>query len=314
MGKSFCLRERLIDWRFKALLQLTLSWLPRGERLNYLVQRYVVGSLPASDAEFSASVSYAKRHFNALQRNCSRPLSEASFYEFGAGWDMTIPLAFYGFGIGSQIVVDIRNLLRPHIFNLTIDKFQIFTSELAIIRRPSAHFDQALRGFSSFLSEEYSIDYRAPCDARHTGLPSSTVDCITSTSTLEHIPANDTRLILRECRRILRDDGLISILIDYDDHYSYFDSKISSYNFLKYSDRHWALFNPPLHYQNRLRHTDYVKLFESEGFEIVEEQRRDGRDAELKTIEQMSISDRFKTYSLLNLAVRNALFVLRKQG
>jgi hypothetical protein len=272
-----------------------------------------MGSLPASDAEFADTVSYAKRHIEALRRFYKRPLTEAAFYEFGAGWDMTIPLAFYGMGIGSQTVVDIRSLLRPHIFNLTIEKFQKLVSESAMTRRPAAQFSHTQRDFSSFLSEQYGIDYRAPCDARHTGLPSSAVDCITSTSTLEHIPADDIRLILRECHRILRDDGLISLLIDYDDHYSYFDNRISSYNFLQYSDRQWAWFNPPLHYQNRLRHKDYITLFESEGFEIVEEQRREGRDAELKTIEQLWIASRFKTYSLPNLAVRNALVVVRKR-
>src|SRR5205823_13839725 len=95
------------------------------------------------------------------------------------------------------------------------------------------------RSFITELEEIYGIDYRAPCDAKKTGLPSLSVDYITSTSTLEHIPPEAIRLILRECYRVLRDRGVISLLIDYNDHYTYSDHKISVYNFLRYSDWVW---------------------------------------------------------------------------
>src|SRR5262249_3632127 len=123
--------------------------------------------------------------------------------------------------------------------------------------------------FLVLLKEHYGIDYWAPCDARRTQLEAGSIDWITSTNTLEHIPLQDIHAILQECRRLLRDDGLMSCLIDYEDHYSYFDHSISGYNFLQYSDEAWAFFNPALYYQNRLRHRDYLDLFQSAGFEVV---------------------------------------------
>ena len=73
------------------------------------------------------------------------------------------------------------------------------------------------------------------------------MDCITSTYTLEHIPADDIRRILVECNRILKPGGLILSLIDYQDHYSWLDLRISRYNFLRYSERQWRWFNSSLH-------------------------------------------------------------------
>jgi len=105
--------NRVMNWRWKALVQLTLSVVPGGEHLNYFFQTYVTKTLPTSDAEFVAHVSYAKKHIGAINRHYDRPIGEATFYEFGAGWDMIIPLAFYGLGVEYQILVDIRNLLRP---------------------------------------------------------------------------------------------------------------------------------------------------------------------------------------------------------
>ena len=302
-----------MDWRLKALLQMTFSMVPGGEQLNYLVQRYVVGSLPASDRDFAASVHYAQRHIDVLQRHYNRSLAQATFYEFGVGWDMAIPLAFYGLGIESQILVDIRELIRVPLVNNTIDKYQRMACELVLTRLPAAHLNCRKHEFTTVFKKHYGIDYRAPCDAKQTGLDNRSVDCITSTSTLEHIPSKDIQWIFRECHRILRDDGLMSMLINYDDHYSYFDTKISGYNFLQYSDHLWAAFNPPLHYQNRLRHRDYIELFQSEGFAIVEDQHKQVTETDLKALEQLSLDARFRHYSASDLAVHNALLVLRKR-
>jgi len=60
----------------------------------------------------------------------------------------------------------------------------------------------------------YAIEYKAPCDARRTGLPARSINVVTSTYTLEHIPPNDLLLILQECSRILVDGGVMSHLID----------------------------------------------------------------------------------------------------
>src|SRR5207245_5496154 len=128
-----------IDWRIKPLLSLNFSFIPRGEQLNYFVQRYLTRSLPASDTSFAATVSYAKRHMVAIQRYYDRPLAQATFYEFGAGWDMAIPLAFYGFGVDTQILVHVRNLIRLPLLNDSIDKYQKNGSELCILRIASSH-------------------------------------------------------------------------------------------------------------------------------------------------------------------------------
>jgi Methyltransferase domain len=303
-----------MDWRLKALLQMTFSMVPGGEQLNYLVQRYVVGSLPASDPGFAASVYYAKRHIDVLQRHYNRLLGQATFYEFGVGWDMAIPLAFYGLGIESQILVDIRKLVRVPLVNNTIDKYQRMACELVLTRLPADHLNCRKHEFTTAFKKHYGIDYRAPCDAKQTGLDNRSVDCITSTSALEHISREEIRLIVRECHRILRDDGLMSVLINYDDHYSYFDSSISVYNFLQYSDRVWTLFSPQLHYQNRLRHRDYIELFQSEGFSVVEDQHKQVTETDLKALEQVSLDARFRSYSTADLAVHNSLLLLRKRS
>ena len=96
-----------------------------------------------------------------------------------------------------------------------------------------------------------------------------TVDFVTSTDVCEHIPEADLAQIFRECRRLLRPGGAVSCRIDLQDHYAYFDPNLSRYHFLRFSDRAWGLVNSPLHFQNRLREPDYLRLVRESGLEVV---------------------------------------------
>jgi 2-polyprenyl-3-methyl-5-hydroxy-6-metoxy-1,4-benzoquinol methylase len=125
-----------------------------------------------------------------------------------------------------------------------------------------------LRRIGADSLESAGVTYMAPCDARKTELPAGSYDLITSTSVLEHIPAVDIPAVLKECRRLLAASGVCSFLIDYGDHWSYFDRSLPWDNFLRYSEREWSLYNPSLQYQNRLRHSDYQRLFAQAGLHI----------------------------------------------
>jgi len=291
-------------------VQAGFSIVPLGERINYVCKRVVTKSLPTNDEKFRSIVCRAEEHLGVLQRCRGRAFSQAMFYEFGAGPDLIIPLAFYGFGIEHQILVDIRKLSRVMVVNHTIGQYR--RTALDMPRTPERRI--ARQGdLVPLLMDHYGIDYRAPCDARDTGIPSGSIDCITSTNTLEHIPRADIVSILRECRRILQDDGLVSLQIDYQDHYAYCDGSISVYNFLQYSERRWKLFNPGLHYQNRLRHRDYLALVRDTGFKVIEERRCDSTAADLDLIERLSINKCFRHYTREELTVRSSHIVLQKE-
>lgn len=302
-----------VNWKYKALLQFVFSNAPFGAHVNYLFQRYVTKVLPNSDVKFIDIVAKAKNHIEFFRCYCVPEIADATFYEFGVGVTLTIPLTFYALGVDHQVIVDIRPLIRPKLVNDVVDKFQRLAPELRILRMPGKYIDEQ-DGCIGSLKEYYGIEYRAPYDARSSGLDSGSISCITSTDTLEHIPRKDIQAILQECYRLLRNDGLMSFYVNYQDHYARVDSSISVYNFLRYSDEVWAFFNPSLHYQNRLRHPDYLELFRTAGFEVVKEQRTDGTAGDLKTIEHIPLNDRFKKYDLEELAVRDSFFVLRKRN
>ena len=95
-------------WVAKAALQRGLGLMPQGERVNYLFQRHVARSLPGGEPVVRRKLARARQHLEAF----GRPGEDAVFYEFGAGWDLAIPLSYAALGVRRQVLVDIRPSAR----------------------------------------------------------------------------------------------------------------------------------------------------------------------------------------------------------
>jgi SAM-dependent methyltransferase len=300
-------------WLAKAALQRSLGALPQGERLNYAFQRRVLRSLPAGDAALRRKFSRALQHLGVYREHGPGVgPAEACFYEFGAGWDLAVPLAYAMLGVGRQVLVDIRPSARLELVNDSIASFERLRAELEAEAgrelRPLGGPVLALKE----LEPRFGIRYLAPCDARDTGLPAGSIELVTSTDTCEHIPEADLAAIFRECRRLLRPGGVFSCRIDLQDHYAYFDPGLSRYNFLRFSDRAWRLVNSPLHYQNRLRSPDYMRLVREAGFEILVERPSGPSEEGLAELEALPLAPRFRGYGPDELGVTVLSFVARR--
>jgi SAM-dependent methyltransferase len=305
--------DRRVRWLGKALLQKGMSVLPRSESANYLFQRHVTHALPPSLTSFRGKFSRAVAHLDALAGyGPARPLGDAVLYEFGAGWDLAVQLSYWSLGVDRQVIVDLQPHVRLELVNLTLGRLESERATLAAEAKRELR-DPGREGVESVwdLEKRFGITYLAPRDARATGLDSGSVDLVSSTNTLEHVPAADLVPILAECRRLLRPDGILSSRIDLRDHYSYFDRGLSPYNFLRYSDRAWRLFNSSVLYQNRLRRPDYLHAFSESGFEIVSEGVARPNEGERAALDSLELAPRFREYSPDDVGVLALVLVAR---
>jgi hypothetical protein len=283
-------------WQCKVAVQKTLSLIPGagGERANYLLQRRVSKKLPADDDQFFLHFDESVRHVRVFNEHGARRHDRIRAYEFGAGWDLVGPLSLWALGVSQQVIVDIDAHVRFGLVNHSIA--QLLRHHTALedragrsLRRP----DPSPVRSPADLHERFGIDYRAPCDARATGLEPNSFDLILSTFTLEHIPPDDIVAILRESARLLADRGVVSCSIDMNDHYAFDDPRISVYNFLRYSDRRWRLVNSALHYQNRLRARDYRDLFADAGLFVLDEDLDTPAAEQREQLRQLPLAPRF---------------------
>lgn len=286
-----------MHWQAKARTFRVLSNIPFGETMHYAMQRYVTRRLPRSEKQVGSIYSSARRLSELYETHGPRRLRDSTCFEFGAGRDLIIPLAFSAHGAKRFITVDIERLA----------KLNLIRSNAAIISRVSGVNRPDLRSLED-LDRAWNIDYRAPADARATGLEAGSIDCAVSVETLEHIPRDDIGAILKELRRILRPDGLALMRIDYGDHFKGFDPSISSFNFLTYSEEDWAPFQSRFQYVNRLRHSEYLQLFRECGFDVLRDDP-DRRPLEQPIMERLAPG--FRGFSAEDLFTLGSLIIAR---
>ncbi|HZC75993.1 MAG TPA: class I SAM-dependent methyltransferase [Gaiellaceae bacterium] len=299
-------------WLAKAALQRGLGVLPQGERLNYVFQRHVLHSFPVGDGALRQKFARAANHLAAYEEHgAGAPAAEATFFEFGAGWDLAIPLAYALLGVGRQVVIDIRPSARVELVNDTIAAFERLRPQLDESAGRSLRELGGPVASVAELEPRFGIRYLAPCDARATGLPGGSVDFVSSTDTCEHIPRADLAAIFAECRRLLQPGGAFSCRIDLQDHYAYFDRSLSRYNFLRFSDRTWALVNSPLHFQNRLRAPEYLRLVREAGLDLVVDNPSGPSEQGRAELEELPLAEPFRIYPPEELGVTILSFVAR---
>ncbi len=300
-----------MNYKYKCLLQRIFSNIPKGELVNYFFQKYITKSFPPRNDEFLKKVNVAFQHYKNFVDYNQLKSKTHKYYEFGAGWSLTIPISmtFLDFDV---FCIDIRKLIITELINDCIEKFEVNENKLPFKLPKEEDRKIVNENILIYLRDRYRLNYDAPVDARNTGFEDNSFDFISSTVTLEHIPKDDILLILRECYRILNVGGIVSMTIDYEDHWSYFDRSISIYNFLKFSSKKWEKFNPALHYQNRLRHSDYIKIISQTGFNVIKELPRMPADNDKKILKTISLAEEFKNYDFNDLAIKGSEIVLIK--
>jgi hypothetical protein len=247
------------------------------------------------------------------------------FFEVGTGRVPLVPLAFWLMGAEKTITVDLNPYLKT---DLIFESLRYIATHRDEIRTLFGDFldkgrFQSLLEFAEtadFSSGAYlrlcRIDYIAPGNAASTGLPPQSIDFHTSYTVFEHIPPGVLIQIVKEGNRLISSTGLFVHRIDYSDHFSHSDQKISAINFLQFSDDKWSRYAGNRYmYMNRLRHDDFLSLFESSGQYILDtEQDTDQRSLGLLRNGALQIDEKFSEKSKEVLSVTGSWIVSKKRG
>ena len=310
-----------MKFRRKLFLYKCIENLPFGMDIYHFAQEKVTKSLLLPDEDFMSRFDdKVLRHEIAIKRYGMTEQKKSVFFEFGAGWDMLAPIGFSLVGgVKRYIAVDLNKHLRKSIIQNTMELYRSNIDKIERVTGNSVRLDKNINCYpdirqnaGSWLKDNLAIEYLAPCDAGDTNIKSESVDYVVSNVSLEHIPKKNIERILKECMRLLRKGGLISVTVDYSDHWSHSDPSITEYNFLRYSEDEWHRYNPSLHYQNRLRHSDYYKMLQNAGFQIIKEEFLQPDDKAYKKIKTITVSEELKKYSIEDLLITRGWFVAKK--
>lgn len=160
------------------------------------------------------------------------------------------------------------------------------------------------------------IEYIAPGDASKVNLEEGSINYHVSHTVYEHIPLSILRNILEEGNRIIADDGLFINSIDYGDHFSYMDKKISIINFLQYDDKTWDKYADNRYmYMNRARHDEFIELFKIVGHDFLEIVSYKNKEAEeILGKGNFVLDEKFGNKSKAILSITGSMFITKKKN
>ena len=312
-----------MHWKLKSMIQNTLSLLPSSASYAtyYWIQRHFGGLRRINPvSKLSGGIKTWKR----IQEQGCDP-SEAVFFEIGTGRVPLVPLSYWLMGAKKTITIDLNpylkgELIRESLRYISDNKEEIQSLFGSLLDKKRFNDILAFSGDANFSTRTFldlcRIDYVAPGDAASTGLPPRSIDFHTSYTVFEHIPPEVLKQILEEGNRIISNNGLFIHRIDYSDHFSNSDKKISAINFLQYSDDEWKRYAGNRYmYMNRLSHDDFISLFQSAGHRILEAKPEiDRRSQELLRSGILQLNERFSTKSEEILSISASWIVSKKSG
>ena len=240
-----------INWKWKAFLYKIFS-IFRLKKVLYFIQKQITKRSKVDIKQIHTSWVH---HSESIKKN-----NIINILEVGAGksLEQNIYISYKFNSLVAQTAIDIDKMLDLELVNQASQQIANILNQKN--KGKIENLDQ--------LKKLYNIDYIAPYNLKDFKNENKKFDMCISTAALEHFSINDLNDYLNDLKTILKKGGFISAGIDYSDHYSHTDRTISGLNFLSYSNKEWEKYNSSSLYQNRLRHQDYKKIFETNGYKI----------------------------------------------
>lgn len=310
-----------MHWKLRAKIAHTISLLPSrtSDAVYYCVQRRLGRFRLFNPLRWlETGVETGKRI-----RKLGQTASDKVFFEIGTGRVPLLSLAYWLMGAERTISLDVYPYLREELIRESLGYICKNQEEIVSLFGTLLHKERFNDLLEFARSSRYKLseflhlcrmDYIAPGNAADTRLPDQSVDFHTSRLVFEHIPPVALTPILMEGNRIIKDNGLFIHWIDYCDHFSRSDTRLSCLNFLQYRDDEWEKYvGNSFMYVNRLRHDDFINLFCSVGHRICDvEANVDQGLLPLLKGGHLHLNERFRSKASEVLATTSAWVITQK--
>lgn len=301
-----------MKWWIKIGAFKALSFVPGGARLYRWAQENITSSLVPTPERVRQKIAVGARYFRFLRsQGLEQLLLTGTHLDLGAGWHPTVPLLFYSLGCPSQILADVVPVMTGETAMQTAETF------LKVL--PSTEPDLPVRAdrlrrlqshpWTCWPPREISWEYRAPYMEWLRSL-SFSLDLVTSTQALLHVPKPVLRKIFADVAHALKPGGIFMATIHLRDLFADADTSITPYNHLRFSPWFWehCVCSPLMSY-NRLKAPDYRECLQESGLRLLAFDVEPGNTALLKTIR---IHPCFAGYSPEDLAGHHLFFAAQK--
>jgi SAM-dependent methyltransferase len=303
-------------WLLKVGAFKVLGALPGGEAIYQFLQQEVTHSIAVTDGRVSQKIQVGVEYLDFVDRVFNvQDFNGITHVDIGAGWMPTIPLLFYSMGFERQLLCDIRRYMRLGVVSDVIRSFRQVVSRERMLATHCKRMPPLI-GPGDTLDAYFTglgIRYIAPYTINDL-LQDKHPKLITCTQVLMHLNKDHLSALLRTIASLLKHGGIFITTVHLYDIWSDFDKTLSRYHKWEYSDFVWEnLFNSKMMSFNRLTASEYKKLFEGNGLEIVEFRVDEPTAADLEELRSIKVHKQFSQVPQRELAARE-LFLVAKCG
>ncbi|MEM8501171.1 MAG: methyltransferase domain-containing protein [Pseudomonadota bacterium] len=246
----------IAPWWLKIGSKLVLSRLPLDYRVWQSMGLFRHGFMDSEQYAFDVFLKHAGL------AELENSLAGKTVLEIGPGDSVATAIIAHSFGANS-VLIDAGNF--------AVNSPKNYKGLCDLLHNKGLNAPD-LKGLNSIgeLLERCESTYHTDGLSSWKNLATESVDFAFSQAVLEHIPRQDCGITMRECARVLKPDGKASHRVDLRDHLG------GALNNLRFSERVWesSLFSNSGFYTNRIQHQEFVKIFESAGFQILYEDIR----------------------------------------
>ncbi|MCT7958199.1 methyltransferase domain-containing protein [Laspinema palackyanum] len=240
---------KYVPWWAKIGGKVILSRLPTSYHLWKNFSLFEHGSM--QDPAYAYSVF--KQHFDRIQ-----PPAGFTSLELGPGDSLFSAIVTKAFGGSSSYLVDTGDYATQDIDSYKIMAEFLDQKELAV--------DSTWTNWQSVsdILESCSAHYLTSGLSSLKSIPDNSVDFIWSQAVLEHIRKHEFLVLMQELRRIIKNTGSCSHVIDLKDHLG------GNLNSLRFPEKIWEsdFMVKSGFYTNRIRYSEMIDLFQEANFQI----------------------------------------------
>ena len=240
-----------LPWYVKIAAKLMLSRLPLTYKFWKRIGLFEHGQMEQPDYAYEVF----KKHFDRV--DFARKMDGFVAMELGPGDSLFSALLASAFGASASWLIDTGRYAQRD-----LAPYRAMLDYLAKVGLSVPRLSKigSLNELLEVCNARYEVDGLASLRM----MPAQSVDLIYSQVVCEHIRKKEFLDIMRELRRVLRDDGVSSHCVDLRDHLG------GALQNLRFPEKLWErnfMANAGF-YTNRLRYSEMIRLFQQAGFEV----------------------------------------------
>jgi hypothetical protein len=313
------------DWRMKLLAQKVIGLLPErwAFPLNQLMIRAVLGDLSVR-LDTIERAGRCIENLKTLKENTGFDVSGKTILEMGAGWHGIDQLVFYLMGCREAITIDHWPHLTYDAIARQISKICENSSQLDFgalsdpptvssrldLLRDARDTTRTLRDLLRRLNIRYLISESG--NPEHLEIAPRSIDLYYSFSVLQRISERALASAIRHVgHTLLRNGACFYVCTDQKDINSqeHVDTGLWVLHYLKFSDLVFSLMtSSKLNFQNRLRHSDFLRMLEGGGMHPSHVETVVSQD-NIERLKSFPVARRFSRYPLEDMAIVQSTFM-----